>query len=425
MTDEELFDRVRKLVLDNMITGGGKDKPEFHFTRPSPERYPYQFFWDTCFHAFILCGLGEAKMAQKHLQSLFAFQEDDGFVGHMIYWDRLRPGRVTDLFQSSPGFSKLFKSHMSSIIQPPIVAQAVERVYNLSQEKEFLEDMLPKLKAYYDWLAQNRDFDGDGLLSIISPFESGMDWKPTFDVPLGFGPGRADKSLFGKVVKIDFRNYLNNYSLQKIREQGYFLVKEVGLNTIYAQNLRVMAKLCDMVEDTASARYHQLAERVEKSILSVMYDEEDEAFYDCFGKEDEKIKILTPTIFYPVILESTPVEVRERVLKKHFYNSEEFSTTFVMPSLAINEPAFDPEESIYIWRGPTWIVHNWFLHRFFLQNGHRKEAAQLVDSIRKLIDKSGFREYYNPFTGQGYGAKEFTWCGLIIDMMASEESAEK
>ena len=272
MSDKELFEQVDKLLLDNMEEGGGKNKPKYHFTRPSPERYPYQFFWDTCFHVFIFCSLNKPEMAEKHIRSLFAFQEDDGFVGHMIYWDRLKPGRLADIFQSKPTIRKLFRSHMSTIIQPPLVAQAVERIYNLSNNNDFLKEIFPKLKAYYDWLAENRDFDGDGLLNIISPFESGIDWKPTFDVPLNFKPGKADKELFWKVINVDFRNYLQNYDLQEIRKKGHFIVKEVGMNTIYAQNLRVMSRLCDLMEDPASGKYEKLAEKVEKSMMSIMYD---------------------------------------------------------------------------------------------------------------------------------------------------------
>lgn len=417
MTDEQLFERVEKLLLDNMEEGGGENKPHYHFTRPSPDRYPYQFFWDTCFHVFIFCALGKPEMGEKHIRSLFAFQKEDGFVGHMIYWDRLKPGRITDVFQSKPTVRNLFRSHMSAIIQPPLVAQAVERIYKLSSNNDFLTEIFPKLKSYYNWLAQNRDFDGDGLLSIISPFESGIDWKPTFDVPLGFGPKRANKKLFWKVVNVDISNYVKNYDLEKIKEKNLFNVKEVGFNAIYAENLRIMARLSDIMKDPAAEKYQHLAEKVEKSILKVMYDEGDAAFYDCFGKENEKIKILTPTIFYPTLLESTPPEITEKVLGKHFFDSQEFSTAFPIPSLAQKEPAFDPGESIYIWRGPTWIVHNWFLHKFFVQKGHKEEADKLVQSIRKLVEKSGFREYYNPFTGEGYGAKNFTWCGLILDMM--------
>ncbi len=425
MTNKQLSQRIHQLLIDNMEKGGGEEKPKFHFTRPSPGRYPFQFFWDTCFHVFILCSLEESEMAKKHLRSLFAFQEDNGFVGHMIYWDRLQPGRFTDIFQSHPSFRNFFKSHMSAIIQPPMAAQAVERVHEISEDGDFLKEMFPKLKAQFDWLSKNRDFDGDGLLTIISPFESGMDWKPTFDVPLKFEPKKANKKLFWKVVGVDFRNYINNYNLEKIRKKGYFQVKEVGLNSIYAQNLRVMAKLADLMDDPDASKYHERAQKVEKSILDVMYNEKDAAFYDCYGKNDTQIKILTPTIFYPVALESIPSDVSEKVMKKHFFKSDEFHTKYPIPSLATNEAAFDPGASIYIWRGPTWIVNNWYLHKYLIQKGYEDEAQRLVDSIKSLIKKSGFREYYNPFTGQGHGAQNFTWCGLVLDMINTEDKVAK
>jgi hypothetical protein len=50
--------------------------------------------------------------------SLFALQGENGFVGHMIYWERILPGRLVDIFQSKPGL-KLFHSHTSALVQPP------------------------------------------------------------------------------------------------------------------------------------------------------------------------------------------------------------------------------------------------------------------------------------------------------------------
>jgi glycogen debranching enzyme len=361
-------------------------------------------------------------MAKEHLISLFALQEKDGFVGHMIYWDRLKPGRLTDIFQSKPGLKNFFHSHMSALVQPPLAAQAVARVFEASGDRDFLKLMVPKLKKYYRWLAKNRDFDGDHLLTIISPFESGMDWKPTYDVALGLSEKKADWRLFMKVVGVDFRNYLNNYNLKAIYKKGYFLIKDVGFNTIYAQNLEALSRLCHEVKDPDGDEFDTLSTKVARSILQVMYDEKDAAFYDVYGKTDIKIKILTPTIFYPVVLKNLPDEVTEQVMNTHFFNSEEFETPYPIPSVAKNHSSFNPTASMYIWRGPTWIVNNWFMHQFLMEKGYRKESKKLINSIKQLIEKSGFREYYHPFTGEGYGAKDFTWAGLVVDMIQMEEN---
>ncbi|MCM4156614.1 trehalase family glycosidase [Gramella sp. AN32] len=421
MTNNEIFEKSRKLLHENMVRKKEGNKVIYHYTKPSPDTYPYQFFWDTCFHVFILCNLDEFGMAKAHIKSLISFQKEDGFLGHMIYWDRLKPGRWVDFFQSKPRFKNLYKSHMSALIQPPIIAMAVERLINKSGDIAFLKEVLPNLKKYYQWLQENRDFDGDHLLTIISPFESGMDWKPTYDQIFNFR-GKANAELFVKVVAVDVRNFINNYNLKKIHQKDYFQVKGAGFNSIYAQNLRAMSRLCDMVEDNDANSYDELANKVEKSILQIMYHEEDAAFYDCYGKDNTHLKVKTPTIFYPLSLETIEKSIVKKVIEKHLIKGEDFNTAFPLPSVAISEPSFNPKESIYIWRGPTWIVNNWFLYNVFLNNDYKKEAAKIADNIRTLIEKSGFREYYNPFTGEGYGAQDFTWAGLITDMISKKDT---
>jgi hypothetical protein len=57
------------------------------------------------------------------------------------------------------------------------------------------------------------------------------------------------------------------------------------------------------------------------------------------------------------------------------------------------------------------------MFQFLKLKGYDAEAKLLIDCIKSLIKKSGFREYYDPYTGEGYGAKNFTWTGLIVDMI--------
>ena len=35
-----------------------------------------------------------------------------------------------------------------------------------------------------------------------------------------------------------------------------------------------------------------------------------------------------------------------------------------------------------------------------------------------LTQRSGFREYYDPRTGEGFGAEGFSWSALVLDMAA-------
>lgn len=423
MTDAEIREAVRYILMSNIHDGYSEEfQTPYCYIQPSPTTYPFQYFWDTCLHVFILTALDEHELAKRNLQSLFGMQADDGFVGHMLHWSRVRPAKWTDIFQSRPT-RNIFRPHMSALIQPPLVAQTLQRIHYGTQDDAFLEEMVPKLKRYFDWLARHRDLDGDGLLSIITPFESGMDWKPTFDEVVGFRHGVADRKLFWRVVATDARNFLNRYDISTLARKRYCLVKEVAFNTIYAQNLTALGQLCGAIGDGDARRYHDLAATVCGSMVEQMYDEETAAFYDIDAGTGEQIRVLTPTIFFPLVVRDLPEHITDTLIERHIFDAQEFGTPFPVPSVALNDPAFYPHESEYIWRGPTWVFYNWFIYQCLVYRGHRDEARTLQETIRRLIHQSGFREYYNPFSGEGYGAENFTWSGLVVDMLNLDDDA--
>ncbi len=76
----------------------------------------------------------------------------------------------------------------------------------------------------------------------------------------------------------------------------------------------------------------------------------------------------------------------------------------------MNDPSF--------WRGGTWAFIDWFLFHALRKRGFGGRAERLRAALCASIDKSGFREYYDPIDGTGHGAHEFTWSGLVVDMPA-------
>ena len=47
--------------------------------------------------------------------------------------------------------------------------------------------------------------------------------------------------------------------------------------------------------------------------------------------------------------------------------------------------------------------------------GADAEAVHLVDRTAALVRQSGFREYYNPMTGQGLGARQFSVSTIVAE----------
>ena len=80
-----------------------------------------------------------------------------------------------------------------------------------------------------------------------------------------------------------------------------------------------------------------------------------------------------------------------------------------------SSPAFDGRR---YWRGPTWVNVNWMLIEGLRRAGDGA-ADRLADRTLELIDRVGFREYFDPRSGEGCGAEDFAWtAALALDLLA-------
>jgi glycogen debranching enzyme len=86
-------------------------------------------------------------------------------------------------------------------------------------------------------------------------------------------------------------------------------------------------------------------------------------------------------------------------------------------SASKSSPAFDSRR---YWRGPVWINLNWFLIRGLERVGLPAEAAELRRLTLRLVERSGFSEYYEPSTGEPLGSDRFSWsAALTLDLLRS------
>jgi glycogen debranching enzyme len=96
-----------------------------------------------------------------------------------------------------------------------------------------------------------------------------------------------------------------------------------------------------------------------------------------------------------------------------------------VPSVSRRHPAYAPSPAFgkLLWRGPSWINTNWYLARAMRRHGHEAAARRIEDASLELVERSGFREHYHPDTGEGYGAKDFSWSALVLDMLEARVGA--
>jgi Mannosylglycerate hydrolase MGH1-like glycoside hydrolase domain len=65
----------------------------------------------------------------------------------------------------------------------------------------------------------------------------------------------------------------------------------------------------------------------------------------------------------------------------------------------------------------VWLNTNWLIEAGLRQHGRARRAEEIVASSLRLVADNGYFEYFDPFTGSGYGGADFSWTAdLAIDL---------
>ena len=409
MQRPELELAAQDILLGNLRRGTAEwNGQEYSFVVPSLTGYPFQWFWDSCFHAIALIHI-DLNQAKAELDTLMSAALTNGFIPHIIFWE----SEKRDYFLSR-NLVATINPNFSSTIQPPILAYAVERVYHATGDEAFLQRSLPVLVKYYRWLKENRDPDGDGLLAIIQPEEAGTDCSPKYDEILGL-TDLSNKGFIEALNKI-----YSSYELIRSYETGMlnadvFHVEDVLVNSIYALGLQSLARL--LGNSIESLEFRDDASKTMESLVNKCWDVDTEAFLDLNGLQEIPNRTVTISSLMPIILPDLSPDIVKRLVEKWIISEDHFWLPYPLPSVPASNSKFIPGDPHgFIWRGPSWINTNWFITKGLKLHGYQELADDISAKSLACIQKSGFREYYNPYTGEGLGAKNFGWSTLILDM---------
>lgn len=371
------------------------------YTVPSPTTYPYQWLWDSCFHIIVLAKL-EPEAAIAELRSLLARQFEDGMVPHMIFWSPriFRPYNI--------GWGK---KGTSSITQPPLIAYAAWEIYKHTNDTAFLKELFPKIFSFYKYVVEARDPNDHHLVSIINPDESGEDNSPRFDDPMGL---KSDISFFGHMYerqKLMAANRTCNFEVD-VCTRNHFWVKDVPFNAILIKNLEVLAHMASLLGDEEAERYATLHAGLIRDAMRehLLFDG---IFWSGTGPEHDLLHVHTWAHFAPLFANLYMKDEADRLIKEHFYNPDTFHSPYGIRTVSKKEESYRPTG---FWRGPIWFAPHWFIYHGLKAYGYEKEASWIATVSRENIERHGFREYFNPETGEPHGAYKFTWGTLVLDM---------
>jgi hypothetical protein len=430
-------------VLSANWTEGEREGVPYAYTRPNPGRYPWQWYWDSCFAAIVWRRFDPAR-SRAELESLLRACRDDGFVGHTIFWDH-PVSLIRRVFYNVASRA----ATMTSTIQPPLLAWAWRIAVGDPAEE-------PGIRAHHEWLRDNRDLDGDGLLWLVQPDESGLDSSPKFEPVWGW---RAHaRPGFPLLVG---RNRRLGWDARRVRDAGGPVLCEVVTNVLWG-----LARLA-MGEPSITPA---LVDRLWDERLGMFCDEargaglgggkpDGRGIWAAYGggaaggggggvgggtsqaghgsgagRDVRRLGCLRPDVetwaaLSPLALPDLPEAIGRRLVEEHLLDPERFRLPVAPPSVSAAEPSFEPGRGRGLvrryWRGPTWVNAAWLLWIGMIRLGYRDEAATMAGALSETIKREGLREYFHPRTGAGLGATDFAWTALAVEMADPDPAAAR
>ena len=429
------LEEAAKAVLDDDWVGNS--------TVPSPSLYPHQWSWDSAFIAIGRSWYDQAR-AQTELETLFDAQWANGMLPHIVFNPAVPPGSYfpgPDFWQSNRAKASPPGIETSGITQPPLHAAAALEVYmhaaDPPQALAFLERLYPKLAAMHAYLERWRDPDQCGLAAMVHPWESGMDNSPAWDavlsgleIPPGALPAyqrfdifhadpadRPTDAAYDRFVYLAARYRDAGYDDDMLLTQSPFLVQGPLFNSIWRWSAQSLAEIAKLVGDDP-APHRAGAERIRRGIIDQLWDPRGRRF----GTRDVRAGRLnhedTILAFSPLLdpdLPAPKVAAIVELLSSPCFHPAEAAEHFLVPTYDMCAPGFEPRR---YWRGPVWINTDWLLWLGLRQHGVHDLAAELRADMLRLVCRSGFREYFHPFGGEGFGASSFAWsAALVIDVL--------
>ncbi len=437
---EALFSKAKTILQKNWVSLGRTQG----FTKPSPRIYPFQWSWDSGFISYGYAHFDVEKGVEE-LRSLFKGQWINGMLPHIIFHKHTQ-GKAKGYFPGPETWNAQKASEnapenvaTSGIVQPPLQAMGIWHLFKELSKKDrkkahvLLEEFYPKLFAFHKYLHTTRDPEEWGLITIVHPWESGLDNSPRWDETLKRIESidmskfkrrdiehtdpeeRPTNETYGRYMKLMF----------ELKERGYnandstlpFRIKDILFSSIlYMANKRMKWIAEELNEDVTEIETWM--GRFRKNFIAKCWNKDERMFFDLDLKSGKQIKIHTVAALMPMItglLKEPYTSAIVELLNETNFCGQQACAVKLAPSTSISADHF--RHNLY-WRGPIWINVNWFLWKGFRECKMHEEAKELRDAMLNLIAKEGFREYFSPLTGKGLGAKNFSWtAALAIDLL--------
>ena len=387
--DEEesniLVNKCLMTLQNNWRTASGDLKHAGLF--PSYHYYWFHGFWawDSWKHAYVLAEFFP-NLAKQQILAMYDYMDDKGFIADCIYRDTL------------------IENHNLRNTKPPLSAWAAWNIYKNDSDTGFLEKIYPALLKQHYWWYSYRDIDNDGICEygctdgtlVAAKWESGMDNAVRFD---------------------NSQILLNN-------AESYSLDQEsIDLNSyLYAEKI-ILSKMATLLgKNNDKNEFQKDAANLKYTINNQFFDKESGWYYDTSLDGKTLIREMGCEGWIPLWAGAATAENAQKV-RLNMVDSTRFNIRVPLQTLSADNPKFKPDRGY--WRGPVWLDQAYFGIVGLRNYGYNDDADMLT---KKLIQNSegllelgpSIRENYNPITGKGMEARNFSWSAAHFLLLIME-----
>jgi putative isomerase len=355
------------------VMGNNIVNPRGYLTRramvPSKASYVGAWLWDSALHTIAYRHV-DPELARDQVRVMLAQQEPDGMLPDVVFDE----GVVTEIDHPIQG----------RVTKPPILTWAVLKLHEVAPDIGFLHEVYEPLKRENQWWFKYNDDDRNGIVAYTHPYSSGLDDSPLWDHGM-------------PVESPDINTYLQ--------------IQMMSLGLI-AERIGRLEEARKWREEAASLTYR---------MIDHLWDEEMGIFQALH--EGKKVPVLTPFHLLPLWTGQLPGKYNDRLIE-HLLDPDEFMGKFALPTMAYNDPAYDPQT---MWRGPLWANINYFFIEALQQTGRPDLAAGLRERTLDVITaQPGISEYYDSQTGIAppRAIPGFGWTSAVYIELAIQASRE-
>ena len=370
----DVDDRYRKtyayawwMMANNLIRPQGN--VAYEAMMPSKTSYVGVWLWDSALHALAFRYV-DPELARNQLLAMLDCQLPDGMLPDAVYDEGI--------------VATIDHPISAEVTKPPIMAWAALKLDEMDPNREFLQQIYVPLVRWNAWWFSMNDDDVDGLAQYNHPYSSGLDDSPLWD--------------------------------------GGMPVESPDLNTYLCVQMGSLAMIAEgLGMEAEGAMWRRRASAIVRRMIEDFWDDEAGLFWAT--RNDQPIRIVTPFSLYPLWTGQLPKHMRDRLVG-HLRSPDEFWGKFVLPTVARNDPNYDPGT---MWRGPVWANVNYFIIEGLKLIGEKDLARELREKTLSLImGHASIHEYYNADTGQPAptAADIFGWTAAVFIDLAIQASRE-